>query len=253
MMMITYRNDAFELALLTNGKRFPRHSHDEFVISANLGGLEQVWLDGDTFVADTSMVTTYNPGQLQGSEHSHDRWQCASLYVQPQAFDDYFQQSLRFSRPACVSPRLARQLTQLVTAVMTPAQREEQIVMWLSELMTQTCGASVPLPIREPARIRRIKAQLASDLAEIPTLSELARQEGISAAHLVRGFTHSEGISPLAWLMQVRMRRARIWLRQGMPISQVALELGFADQAHFTKAFGRYNAMTPGQFRDIKF
>ena len=69
----------------------------------------------------------------------------------------------------------------------------------------------------------------------------------------MRGFTHSEGISPLAWLMQVRMRRARIWLRQGMPISQVALELGFADQAHFTKAFGRYNAMTPGQFRDIKF
>ena len=34
---------------------------------------------------------------------------------------------------------------------------------------------------------------------------------------------------------------------------QVALALGFADQAHFTKAFGRYSAMTPGQFRDIKF
>ncbi len=48
------------------GHRFEKHSHDEFVISANLCGLEDVWLDGRTFQADSGDLTLYNPGQIQG-------------------------------------------------------------------------------------------------------------------------------------------------------------------------------------------
>ncbi|MGL9734025.1 MAG: AraC family ligand binding domain-containing protein [Symbiopectobacterium sp.] len=38
---------------------FPRHTHDEYVISANLNGVEYVWLDGNTFDVDPQMVVTY--------------------------------------------------------------------------------------------------------------------------------------------------------------------------------------------------
>ena len=79
--MITYRDSWFELALLDNVGGFPRHTHDEFVISTNLNGVERVWLDGTTFDVETGVITTYNPHQLQGSEHNAPRWQCASLYV----------------------------------------------------------------------------------------------------------------------------------------------------------------------------
>ncbi|MGL9750660.1 MAG: helix-turn-helix domain-containing protein [Symbiopectobacterium sp.] len=53
--------------------------------------------------------------------------------------------------------------------------------------------------------------------------------------------------------MQRRIGKARELLRQGMSISEVALSLGFADQAHFTKTFNRFNAMTPGCFQRINF
>lgn len=42
------------------GHRFEKHSHDEFVISANLCGLEDIWLDGRTFQADSGDLTLYN-------------------------------------------------------------------------------------------------------------------------------------------------------------------------------------------------
>jgi AraC-like DNA-binding protein len=53
--------------------------------------------------------------------------------------------------------------------------------------------------------------------------------------------------------MQQRIGYARKLLRAGQPIIEVALEAGFADQAHFTKAFVRFMGMTPGQFRRVNF
>ncbi|TMR98308.1 AraC family ligand binding domain-containing protein [Nonomuraea basaltis] len=44
---------------------FPRHSHDEYVISTNLYGREAVRLDRASFDVDLDEVTVYNPGQVQ--------------------------------------------------------------------------------------------------------------------------------------------------------------------------------------------
>ncbi|MCX4825989.1 AraC family ligand binding domain-containing protein [Streptomyces sp. NBC_01142] len=44
---------------------FPRHSHDEYVISVNLCGLERVRLDRTSFDVSLDEFTIYNPGQVQ--------------------------------------------------------------------------------------------------------------------------------------------------------------------------------------------
>lgn len=253
--MITYRDSWFELALLDNVGSFPRHTHDEYVISANLNGVEHVWLDGETFIVDTQMVTTYNPQQLQGSENEATSWQCASLYVQPHAFEHFFARPFLFTRGVQTAPLLAEWLKQLVSSpVIGGAEdmRQEQILMLLAELMESAMPSEAPMAkLRDGGRVKRLKARLLDDLAAPPSLDELARDEHISVAHLVRSFHQEAGLPPLAWLMQRRIGKARELLRQGMSISQVAVSVGFADQAHFTKAFNRFNAMTPGRFQRI--
>ncbi|MET9341892.1 AraC family ligand binding domain-containing protein [Nonomuraea sp. NPDC003804] len=65
---------------------FPRHSHDEYVVSANLCGRERVRLDRASFEAGTEEVTVYNPGQVQScTTQAPDGtpWGCVSWYVQP--------------------------------------------------------------------------------------------------------------------------------------------------------------------------
>jgi AraC-like DNA-binding protein len=42
-------------------------------------------------------------------------------------------------------------------------------------------------------------------------------------------------------------------LAQGHPVSHVAVEAGFFDQAHFTKHFKRIFGVTPGRYLSTKY
>ena len=47
---------------------FERHTHDEYVLGANLWGNERIWLDGRTLEVPVGAVTLYNPLAVQASE-----------------------------------------------------------------------------------------------------------------------------------------------------------------------------------------
>jgi len=247
--MIVFRNDFLELALLSTPARgFPKHSHDEYVISASLNGLESVWLDGKTFEADTATLTTYNPGEVQASRAVSDgAWRCLSLYVRPEAFEHYFHAPFEFGQP-CV--REAALVRELAAVAQSGSRVEEGCVALLGRLRSLAGSRPVtPPPSLDAARIRRVQQRLLDELAEAPSLEALAADEEVSPAHLVRSFHRQVGLPPRAWLIQQRLQLARRLLRSGTPIAEVALSAGFADQAHFSKAFARFSGMTPGQFR----
>jgi AraC-like DNA-binding protein len=81
------------------------------------------------------------------------------------------------------------------------------------------------------------------------SLAELAAQSGISRFQLLRSFTREVGITPHAYLVQRRVRHARQLLADGQPPVQAALEAGFADQSHMTRAFARQLGITPSRYQ----
>jgi AraC-like DNA-binding protein len=81
------------------------------------------------------------------------------------------------------------------------------------------------------------------------TLSELSDIADLSEFHLLRLFRATVGLPPHAYLIQKRIDHARGLLSQSLPIVQVGLEAGFADQSHFTKWFKKIVGVTPGQYR----
>ena len=78
---------------------------------------------------------------------------------------------------------------------------------------------------------------------------ELARLADLSRYQLIRAFRHVTGMPPHAWRLNQRINLARTWIRQGVGLSEVALRLGFADQAHFQRVFKAHAGVTPGRFR----
>jgi AraC-like DNA-binding protein len=56
------------------------------------------------------------------------------------------------------------------------------------------------------------------------------------------------GMTPHSYLTQVRVRHAKSLLSAGLPITQVATEAGFYDQAHLTRHFKRIVGLTPGRY-----
>ncbi|MBW6185487.1 AraC family ligand binding domain-containing protein, partial [Pseudomonas aeruginosa] len=102
------------------GHRFEKHSHDEFVISANLCGLEDVWLDGRTFQADSGDLTLYNPGQIQGGGvRDGQPWRFASLYLPAAELASSLDLSfVEFDRPLLRNPALGRELAASIEALL---------------------------------------------------------------------------------------------------------------------------------------
>lgn len=100
-------------------------------------------------------------------------------------------------------------------------------------------------------RLRGVQSMIAARCAEALTLEELAATAGMSRYHFVRAFSRVVGMTPHAWQIDLRIRRARRLLDQGMPLVDAALQLGFSDQSHFQRAFKQRVAATPGEYRRI--
>ncbi len=82
------------------------------------------------------------------------------------------------------------------------------------------------------------------------SLTLWAAELGLHAGSLSRGFGQVFGMTPVAFRLAQRTRRA-IDALQGtaQPLSQVAQDCGFADQAHMSRAVGRLTLTTPGRLR----
>ncbi|MEG6552401.1 AraC family transcriptional regulator, partial [Desulfocurvibacter africanus] len=81
------------------------------------------------------------------------------------------------------------------------------------------------------------------------TLGELAQAARVSPSALVRGFARRFGLTPHAYLVRSRLKRARMLLDQGVPQSEAAATTGFFDQSHFANAFRKYYGLSPGRYR----
>lgn len=83
------------------------------------------------------------------------------------------------------------------------------------------------------------------------TLSALADRVGFTERTLRRHFARHAGLSPKQMSMSGRVLRACACLSDhpDTGIAEVALRVGFGDQAAFTNAFRHYVGMTPGQLR----
>ncbi len=78
----------------------------------------------------------------------------------------------------------------------------------------------------------------------------LAARAGVSTSGFSRCFGVSTGISPHQWLLRARVERARQLLRDtDLRLADIAVEVGFSDQAHFTRSFGRVAGVSPGAWR----
>lgn len=104
-------------------------------------------------------------------------------------------------------------------------------------------------PAAVTAGVARARAAIEARCGETLRLAELAQIAGLSPYHFVRAFRAQIGMTPHAWQLDARIRRARRLLDTGAPLAELALQLGFADQSHFQRVFRQRVAATPRQYR----
>ena len=101
-----------------------------------------------------------------------------------------------------------------------------------------------------PSQQRRATELIDADLTGDLSLTRLAEECGMSTGHFSRAFRRSVGSPPHRWLLKRRVDLARDLLSSTtMPLTEVALACGFADQSHLTRVFRRQLGETPAEWR----
>jgi AraC-like DNA-binding protein len=102
------------------------------------------------------------------------------------------------------------------------------------------------------AEAMAIRSFVDAHFAEPIGLDQIGRRFGVSAFTALRTFRAETGLTPHAFQLIRRLDAAKSLLRQGNPIGQTAVEVGFSDQAHLTRHFKRALGLTPGQYLRVQ-
>jgi AraC family transcriptional regulator len=104
-----------------------------------------------------------------------------------------------------------------------------------------------------PWQVRRVTTYIEANLSACLSCEGLAQLANLSVSHFARAFKCTFGYSPHAFLMRRRMERAQgLMLETKIPLAQIALECGFADQAHLSRLFLRFTGERPSSWRRVR-
>lgn len=120
----------------------------------------------------------------------------------------------------------------------------------LLEMLAAAARSETALEKQSPIWMKKIVEKVEADFAENLSIEALAREAGVHPAHLSTAFRrfHNETLGEYIQNLRVGYA-AKLLLDKDMPLAEVALAAGFADQSHLTRIFKRVNGTTPGAFR----
>lgn len=106
-------------------------------------------------------------------------------------------------------------------------------------------------PTLSPRELRHAVDFIESRLSVSVDIAEVAKECGLSPSHFARAFKGSVGCPPHEYQLRRRIQYSQDLLVHAprRTVSEIAVELGFADESHFRRHFKRIVGVTPGQFR----
>ncbi|WP_191487851.1 AraC family transcriptional regulator [Pseudomonas sp. FEN] len=240
---------------------YSRHSHEQFSIGAITQGQSTYLSEQNQWRVAAGTVVLMNPGEVHACNPIDEQpWAYRMLYVETPWLTSLqhelgFSPDLNFrafSTPHSNDPVLYQGLNSLYETLLDDdlALLEKQCALVEFFTLLQQRLNPAPRPAREiNQKLERAAAYIHKHCTEALKLEDICQAAQLSASYLTRAFKQHYGMTPHAFLVNRRIQYARTRLRRGGLIADVALEAGFADQAHFQRAFKQHLAATPGQYR----
>ncbi len=121
----------------------------------------------------------------------------------------------------------------------------------LLQLLSRFVERATPKYEFSDSRVRSALDFINDHYKEEFSIDEVAEIACLSTDHFIRLFRAEVGISPRQYVINLRLSRAKVlFSTESMPISEVAMEVGYTDPSYFTRLFRRHTSFTPQQYRD---
>ena len=151
---------------------------------------------------------------------------------------------------------IADALARLLQALRDPVDRRLLAPLVMDEILYRLLRSEAAAAVRsgvrhapDAPRILESMRIMRAEHADKLVVGELARRAGMSASHYAHRFRAVARISPMRFLRDVRLERAReLLLEDGARAGDVGLHVGFESPAHFAREFKRRYGVPPSHY-----
>jgi len=233
------------------GAGYGRHRHDTYAIGVTESGVQSFWYRGTTHSSLPGEVVVLHPDETHDGYAGTDAgFGYRLLYIEPQRIAQACGALPFVASPVIRNDRVARTVRGAFDDDLAP-DASEALIHEVAEALLHQAGAAPKRMRIDEAAIERARQLLEAALPGSVRSSELEAVSGLSRFDLARQFRARLGTSPYRYSLMRRLDRARARLSR-RPIADVALEAGFADQAHFTRAFRAAHGVSPGRYARLR-
>ncbi|MDZ4690121.1 AraC family transcriptional regulator [Terricaulis sp.] len=233
-------------------RRFPVHTHAEFVVGAVIGGAETLQVGARTYIAGGGATLFLHPDEPHANATiGEDALRYRVFYLTAASLAGPLGGKLpTFAAPVSEAPHMHEALTRAHAALsgQSDALEQESAFAALAQTLIEANAPEARSGARPSARTRRVKAFIDEHFAEGFGLAALASISGMSSVHTLRMFKQEIGVTPLAYRNQVRLAHARRLLRDGHAVADTAAAVGFVDQSHLNRQFQRVVGISPARY-----
>jgi AraC-like DNA-binding protein len=127
---------------------------------------------------------------------------------------------------------------------------------WTRLILAALLADQATIAEREPEPATEIKRQIEQAIrwltlqySQPVSIEQMAQTLGYHRTHLSKMFKQHTGMSPMHFLLQIRMERAKLLLAEPLTIEQIAASVGFADALYFSKQFKKWFGHSPTEYR----
>lgn len=237
------------------------HRHEALVVAVTeLGGAEFT-SRGRSDEASCDVMMVFNPDEPHsGRMGRSERWRYRSLYLDGEALE-----GLRAGLGLDALPYFTRNLFRdgdlvggfldLHRALDRGEDAEEAMLAAFGALFRRHGGGDrrALLAPRDRALLGRAIGLMRDRLGEALPLADLGTAVGLTPFQLIGLYKRGTGLTPHAYLTQLRLDRAMEHLAAGRSIAEAALRVGFCDQAALQRHFKRVHGFTPRQYVQAQF
>ena len=238
---------------------YPPHTHEALVVAVTERGGSVIKSRGQVEEATPATLFVFNPaephaGWMGGSE----RWQYRSMYLTREALEQVaaglgIERVPYFTRNIFADRDLIEAFLAMHCAIEEGRDvfRERELLIASFGRLFQRHGSGgdrIRPPPGDRQMLERVKERMHADYAANLRLEDLAAEVGLTTFQLIGLFKRTVGLTPHAYLTQIRLSMACRHLRRSPALADVATAVGFYDQSALNKHFKRCYGITPRQF-----
>ena len=237
------------------GVAYARHRHDTYAIGVTDSGVQCFGYRGASHASTPGEALVLHPDEPHdGYAGTGQGFGYRIVYVEPALVAEAARAAtgracaLPFvRRPVLRSRRLVQAIDGAFASDPAPLAADN-IVLRLAEALLAEAGTAQRAPRLDAAAVDRARQLLDGAIGRIVRSAELEAASGHSRFELARQFRAKLGTSPYRYSLMRRLEFVRARLNAGRPTADLALEAGFADQAHFARLFKGAFGVTPGRY-----